>query len=162
MISLSKILSVAVKGGSRILKVWQFGAKTADEAAPFGDDSSPLKDMVAVYADTGEIGEPVIIGYLNQKQLAASGEKRLYSLKPNGDLSFYTWLKNDGTMELGGKNDNLVRFMPLSSGLTSHNTQVVAELNKIAVAIGALGGSYAPGSVNMNINQSKINEIKTL
>lgn len=162
MISLARIIGVVVKGGSRILKVIQYGAKTADEAAPFGDDSSPLADMIAVYADTGEIGDPVIIGYLNEKQLAAPGEKRLYSLKENGDLSFYAWLKNDGTMELGGNTDNLVRFAPLNTGLAAQNTAINAELAKIALAIGALGGAYAPGSVSLNIANSKIVEIKTL
>ncbi|MFN0254517.1 hypothetical protein [Pedobacter ureilyticus] len=140
----------------------QFGAKTADESAPFGDDSSPLSNMIAVYADTGEIGEPVIIGYLNEMQLAKPGEKRLYSLKSDGSLSFYAWLHNDGTMELGGKVDNLVRYIPLSTGLAKHNTELSAELAKISLAIGSLGGSYTPGAVTMDVSGSKINEIKTL
>lgn len=162
MISLSQVISVVIKTGSRIVKVMQFGAKTADECAPFGDDSSPLKDMVAVYADTQEIGEPIIIGYLNENQLAAPGEKRFYSLKPNGDLSFYAWLKNDGTMEIGGKTDNMVRFNPLNNGLSNQNTAINAELTKIAVAITALGGTYVPTQISLNIAQSKINEIKTI
>lgn len=162
MITLSTISGAVVKAGSRILKIFQYGIKTADECAPFGDDSSPLEGMTAIFADTGEIGEPVIIGYMNEKQLAEPGEKRIYSLKATGEISFYAWLKNNGTMELGGTADNLVRYAPLNAGLSSHNTQVVAELNKIAVAIGALGGSYVPGLVGMNVSDSKIIEIKTL
>lgn len=162
MISLSKIISSVVKSGSRILKVSQYGAKTADECAPFGDDSSPLKDMIAVYADTGEIGEPVIIGYLNENQLAKPGEKRLYSLNETGELSFYAWLKSDGTMELGGKTDNLVRYKPLDAGLQNHNALINAELAKISIAIGLLGGSYTPVALTIDISQSKITEIKTI
>lgn len=162
MITLSNVISVILKNGGRILKVAQYGAKTADECAPFGDDSSPLKDMVAVYSDTGEIGEPVIIGYLNEKQLAAPGEKRLYSLKSNGDLSFFMWLKNDGSIEIGGNTDNMVRFSPLNTALIAHNNQLKSELTKISLAIAALGGSYAVGNVDMNISNSKIQEIKTI
>jgi hypothetical protein len=162
MITLSTISGAFVKAGSRILKVFQYGIKTADECSPFGDDSSPLEGMTAIYAETGEIGEPVIIGYMNERQLAAPGEKRIYSLKDNGDISFYAWLKNDGTMQLGGTADNLVRYAPLNAGLSSHNSQVVAELNKIAVAISSLGGTYVPGLVGMDVSGSKIVEIKTL
>lgn len=162
MITLATIKSAVLNNGQRILKVLQFGAKTADECAPFGDDSNPLANMTAVYADTSESGEPVIIGYINNNQLAAAGEKRLYSLKNDGTVSFYAWLKNDGTMQLGGTVDNLVRFAPLNTALVQQNVLINAELAKISAAIAIAGGSYTPGTVSTDITASKINEIKTL
>jgi hypothetical protein len=164
MIQLTTFKSAVVSAGYRALKVLGYGSAplTADECAPFGDDSNPLKNMIAVYAATDEIGDPVIIGYLNKNQLAAPGEKRIYSLKPDGSLGFYAWLKNDGSMELGGTADNLVRYTPLNTGLTGQDTAINSELAKIALAIGLLGGSYAPGTITTDISGSKINEIKCI
>lgn len=162
MISLANVVSAVIKNGTRILKVMQYGAKTADECGPFGDDSSPLKDMVAVYAQTEEIGDPIIIGYINEKQLAQPGEKRFYSLKADGSLATSIWLKNNGTIELAGNMHNLVRFTPLNAGLQATTSQINAELIKIATAITALGGAYIPLSITNDITASKINEIKSI
>jgi hypothetical protein len=162
MITLAKVDSTTITDKQREIKVLQFGAKTADECAPFGEDSNPLKDMIAVYAETAEVGEPVIIGYLNENQLAAVGEKRLYSLKPDGSLSFYTWLRNNGTMELGGNAHNLVRYEPLNNALQSLVNKINAELVKIQTGLTAVGGVYAPAPVSVDVSASKINEIKSL
>lgn len=154
----------AVMNGFRSLKVLAFGntAVTADECAPFGIDSNPLQNMIAIYADTEECGEPVIIGYLNQNQLAANGETRLFSLMPNGTLSIYAWLKNNGTMELAGNENNLVRYTALSNALTEQDTAINTELQKIAIAIASLGGTYVLATINTDISASKINEIKCI
>lgn len=162
MISFSKFASATIEKGRRILKVMQFGAKTADEAAPFGDDSNPIKGMIAIYADTSEIGDPVILGYINENQLAGPGEKRLYSMKPDGSLGFYAWFKNDGTLILGGTTHNLVRYTPLNTGLQSQKNSINSELVKIQTAIASLGGVYAHVPVAIDISNSKINEIKSL
>ncbi|MBB6236481.1 hypothetical protein HDC90_001093 [Pedobacter sp. AK013] len=162
MSSLSRFKSALVEKGRRILKVIEYGPKTADECAPFGDDSNPLANMTAVLMETDVIGEPVVVGYLNTNQLAASGEKRIYSLKPDGSVSFYAWLKNDGTMHLGGYTHNLVRYAPLNTSINNQNTEINAELTKIAAAITLLGGAYSVSPVSIDISGSKINEIKTL
>lgn len=162
MITFAKIKSTSIEAKKRILKVLQFGVKTADEIAPYGDDSNPLKDMTAVYIETSEAGEPVIIGYLNTEQLADIGEKRIYSQKANGEISFYIHLKNDGTIEFGGNADNLVRYTPLNSGLQAQVIKINAELVKIASGITAAGGSYVPVPISLNISGSKINEAKSI
>lgn len=162
MISWSKFKSAAIKNGARILQVLGISLSTADEIMPFGEDSCPLPNMIAIYCKTSNIAEPVVIGYLNKNQVAASGEKRIYSLRPDGTLSFYAWLHNDGTMELGGTADNLTRYTPLAEGLTNQDTLINTELGKIAVAIGALGGTYVPGNITTDISASKIEEVKCL
>jgi len=162
MISLSTIKDSFLQTGSRILKVLQYGAKTADECAPFGDDSNPVAGMTAIYAETDEAGEQVIIGYINTQQLAAKGEKRLYSLKADKSLSFSLWLRNNGTLEIGGNAHNLVRFEPLNFGIAATNGLVNTELEKISAALAMVGGTYTPGHITTDIDDAKINEIKSL
>lgn len=168
MISLSKIFSaVTDKLGFRIIKIYQYGPKTANECAPFGDDSNPVQGWDAVYAETATDGDPIVIGYFNPLAKALPGEKRLYSVKKDAtgkvyEEAFYLWIHADGTCEIGGKTDNLVRYTPLNNGLTQQNTSLNAELAKIQIAIGALGGTYVRAQVNVNVSGSKINEIKCL
>jgi len=44
------------------------------------------------------------------------GEFRTYSTDKDGVEKFYTWLKNDGTYEVGGNDDFLVRYNELAAG----------------------------------------------
>jgi len=162
MITFSKIKSVAIESKKRILKVLQFGVKTADEVSSYGDDASPLVGMTAIYSNTSEAGEQVIIGYINTEQISKEGEKRIYSQKSDGSISFYIHLKNDGTMELGGDVDNLVRYSPLDSSLQGQATDINIELAKIAAAISGLGGSYIVAPITIDNSAAKIEEVKSL
>lgn len=162
MITLSKVRSTILKKGERIIKVLQYGAKTVAEISPFGDDSNPVENMSALYADTAETGEPVIIGYINTNQLAAVGEKRIFSLKADKTLSAFIWLKNDGTMQIGGDADNAVRYQKLDDSLQAQKVLINIELSKIQAAITTLGGAYAKVDISINASAAKITEIKTL
>ena len=161
MISISKISSSIIEKGYRTLKVLQFGPKTADECAPFGEDSNPLKGMSAIFAETSVEGEPVIIGYLNENQLAGVGEKRIYSLKEDGSVSSFIWLNNDGKIQLNGNVDNVVRYSKLEDAISLMDTSINAELAKIAQAILILGGSYIVKPIQTNISAAKIDDLKT-
>ena len=162
MISTAKVKQWSIEKGKRILKLMQFGAKTAKVAAPFGDDSNPVKDMTAIFAETSVDGEPYVIGYVNTNMMAQEGEKRIFSLKGSGGLSSYIWLKNDETIEIGGNADHAVRFAPLKSGIDAKDALIQAELVKIAAGITAAGGSYAPGNITTDIEGAKITKIKTM
>lgn len=163
MITFSVVKENIIKAGKRALKVIEYGAKTADVCGPFGDDSAPLKDMIAIYSQTGENGDNVIIGYLNSNQISKPGEKRIFSLKPDGSISFFMHLKDDGSCEIGGSVDNAVRYAPLNNALQLLKTSINAEHTKIATAINGLApGSYIPEPITIDINQAKIQEIKTL
>ena len=162
MISISKINSSLIEKGFRVFKVLQFGAKTADECAPFGEDSNPLKNMSAVFAETSSGGEPVIIGYFNKNQIAEIGEKRMYSLKEDGSVSSFIWLKNDGKIQLNGNVDNAVRFKPLNTAITQTDTSINTELGKIAAVLNSLvPGSYVPTVIQTDISEAKIDDLKT-
>ena len=161
MITFSKVRDFLIENGKRILKVDQYGAKTAKVAANYGDDSQPLKNMTAIYSPTAVNSEPVIIGYINTNQVAEEGEKRIFSQSLDGALSFAIHLKTDGTCEIGGNIDNAVRFNALASSLTASDGLINAELAKIAAAISSIGGVYTVAPVTTDISTSKIDEIKT-
>jgi uncharacterized protein YheU (UPF0270 family) len=165
MISISKVKESIITNGERILKVLQFGAKTAKVFSDFGDDSQPLKDMIAVYADTTEVGESVIIGYLNKNQISAAGEKRIFSLKVDGSLSTDIHLKNDETIVIASGTDYAVRYSSLE---TSFN-QLKSDFNSLVVAYNSHqhtlpnGASppTLPGTTSAaSISGAKIDEIR--
>ena len=168
MISFSKVKESLIENGSRILKVVQFGAKTADSVSSFGDDSHPLNNMVAIYASTSEVGDNIIIGYINKNQIAALGEKRIFSLKEDGSLSFAIHLKNDQTCEIGGNADFAVRYNKLETAFNNLKTDMN---NFITVFNSHVHISASPGSPNAptltsgaasaaDITPAKIAEIK--
>lgn len=152
--------SSLIEAGKRILKVQEFGVKTANESMPFGMDSNPIAEMVAIYSQTSNNSEPVIIGYINKNQLAAAGETRLFSVDASGAVKAYMWLKNTGVLELNGNGYTAVRYEPLNLGLQNQNTLINAELVKIQLAISALGGAYPQSNVTTNINNSKSGDVK--
>jgi len=168
MISLAKFFSASIDSTThRILKVFgMVGTGNADQVAPFGDDSCPVQGMDAIYMDTANDELPVIVGFINTNQMAGPGEKRFFSIKQNEDGSyseaFYTWMKSDGTYEIGGDTDNAVRYTALNTALQEQITKMQAQLAEIAAAIAEAGGSYTPGDITLDISAAKIIEIKTL
>lgn len=136
--------------------------QTSYESAPYGIDSNPIKDMIAVYSETGVKGDTVIVGYINKNQLAAPGEFRTFATDANGVQKFYTWMKANGTMEIGGSADNAIRYSPLNTELNAFAGDIQAELLKIQTAITSIGGAYVNAPVSIDISAAKINEIKTL
>jgi hypothetical protein len=160
----------------RVVKILRYGksdVQTSDQIAPHGIDSNPVKDMIAVYAETGQKGETIIAGYLNRNVLAAAGETRIYSTNTNGELQIYAWLKADGTMELGGNAKHLARFEELKSGFDTLKT----DLNDLKTKWNTFATAYIPGgpavvgtpptaqtsaASTASIDSAKIDEIKTL
>lgn len=142
MITYSKLKSSTIESGKRILKVLQFGTKTAKECAPFGFDSTPLENMTAIYAETSNAGESVILGYINKNQLAEPGESRIFSLDSTGVVKAYFFAKNTGEVFINGNEFFAVRFDPLNSALLDQQSKINQELAKINISIAALGGSY--------------------
>lgn len=168
MISLGKYFSSIIDSTlHRVLKLFAMvGVTNADQVAPFGDDSCPVQGMDAIYADTVDDGLPVVLGYINTNILAGPGEKRFFSIKENIDGSysqaFYTWMKADGTYEIGGNVDNAVRYAALNEAQQDWIIKLQTQLTQIAAGIAEAGGSYTPGDISLDLSAAKINEIKTL
>ncbi len=170
---LIKVISTEFdKAKRRIVKLLHLGrsdVKTANEIAPYGIDGNPIKGMIAVYSSTSINGSPVIIGYINKNQLADVGELRLYSTDKDGALKFYTWLKNDGTYEMGGNADNAVRYSKLEQAFNQlkadFNSHITAYNTHVHIGVttgGGSSGTTSPGTSSAaDISGAKINEIKT-
>ena len=173
-----KIIETSIDSiGRRLPKFLRLGKSDIQECfevSSFGDDSNPIKDMVAVYAQTSEIGKNVIIGYINKNQISAPGEKRIYSTDESGNVVFYFHLKNDGTAEMNGTADNLVRFSALESGFN----EMKSDLNDMISKWNSFVAVYVPGSPTVvglpptlagqnvlastaDISGCKIDEVKT-
>ena len=160
MITLSKLKSVAIEQGQRILKVMQYGPKTANECGPFGLDSSPLPEYTAIYSETANAGESLIIGYIQKNQIAQQGEARLFSLDSKGLLKAEIFCKADGTIILNGGGFNAVRYENLNSELQQLKTDMNTELLKVQTAITTLGGTYANVPLNLDLITAKSDTIK--
>lgn len=173
--NITKVISSTIDSfNRRVVKVLRFGksdVQTAVEAGPFGVDSNPIKDMEAIYMPSATKGKTVIVGYINKKQLAEPGEVRHYSTDDSGVEKFYTWLKKDGTMEIGGNTDNMVRFSELQTAfnqLKSDFNDLVIKFNThVHPGVTAGGASTlvtaTPGTASAaDISDAKIDEIKTL
>lgn len=156
MIYFSKFSDFVIEKGKRVLKVLQFGAKTADECLPFGIDSVPVKGMSAIYAETSNDSESLILGVINESQIAENGETRFYSMDLNKVIKSVIYLKKDGTIEFNGNTYSMVRFEPLKNGLQNSDLAINTEFTKIAAAINAIvPGSYVPIPIQTNIDLSK-------
>jgi len=157
----------------KFLRMGRSDVRTSPEASPFGIDSNPIAGMKAVYMETSTDGQSVIIGYVKQSQLAQVGETRLYSVDANGETQFYVWLKNDGTLQLGGTNKHLARFEELKDGfdeLRGDLNSLVSAFNAHMHATAGTGppspptpGAGIPATASTaSIDSSKIDEITTL
>lgn len=118
MQTLVKTISTSIKNLVRSIKVSRFGKDdtvTGLEAMPYGEDSNPIAGMDAVYLELSSRKNKVIVGYINKQQIAAVGEKRIFSTDENGNIKFYIWLHADGTCEFNGSQNHLTQFEALKT-----------------------------------------------
>ena len=176
-INLVRYLSAALENGRRRIKSIVRGTSDADtafEAMPFGDDAVPPENFRAVQVETSKKGRTVIIGYINKNQLEdlLAGEKRIYSLRDDGEtISQFIYLQQDGTMQIGGEGDFMVRYNELESAFE----QLKSDFNDLVQAYNThqhLGVTPGSGSTppttstgtpsNADITPAKIDQIKTI
>lgn len=173
--NLTKTISTTVDSlARRVVKVLRYGrddVQSGYAVAPFGVDSNPIKDMVAVYAPTGTKGETVVIGYINKNHIAGIGELRQYSTDEDGEEQFYLWLRNNGTIEIGGDAKNVARYQELETAFNElrddFNTLVLIfnghSHSGVTPGGGITGVTTATGSQSAaDITGAKIDEIKCL
>jgi hypothetical protein len=119
------------------------------------------------------VGVPIVIGYFNTQQKAATGESRIFATDSTGAFKYNVWLKSDGTV-LIGESDNpasynnfLVKFNELKTGFDTLRTEVNsmvtvfnAHVHPSSVAISPTVTSQTPATAT--INSSKATKIKTI
>jgi len=153
----------------KFLRLGKSDVQTSIEAMPFGVDSNPPKDMIALYIKTGENGKTVIAGYLNKDLKAEPGEFRTFATDENGNEKFYTWMKKDGTIEIGGDADNAVKYSKLEQAFN----QLKQDFNALVTAFnahqhtappggGATTGAQAAQTSSADISPAKNDKIKTI
>jgi hypothetical protein len=160
---------------SEFIKVLRWGkndVRTAEQYLPHGIDSKPVKDILALYANTGERGEPVIIGYIARSEQTGEGETRIYATDTNGEEVFSLYLKGDGTVEFGGSVDNLMRFTNTKAVIEELQQSITTLKQAFAswvvvptdggAALKAITATWAATTLTGDIDESKIDEIKTL
>ena len=171
-----KVISTKINSGaSRLIKVLRMGKADIQEvlqSSSYGIDSSPIKDMRALYSETSVKGENVIIGYINKNQIADVGETRVFSTDSDGVLKTYIHLLNSGNMEIGGNADNMVRYSQMAASVNELKSDInlIKSLFTAWVPVSGDGGAvlktavttWASTTLVEDISGAKINEILTL
>jgi hypothetical protein len=174
----------------RAIKIVRFGqvdTQTSFLVSSFGDESLVPVGYKALHMPTGERGNSVIIGYLNPVVLDGLnvGEKRVFSTNEAGDtLSIDIIMRNDGTMEVGGDTDFMVRYSELETAynqLKDDHDALVQAFNDFKGEVQDFASQYIPGGPAIqglpaafvtvtpdaqdstgDISGAKIDEIKTI
>lgn len=133
-------MDVVQVNGNRIKKAFRFiksrfsgDSHESIQVAPFGDDSCPPKGVKGIKAKTSTDSVFVILGYFNKNNMAAAGEKRLFSVREDGEESVYVYLKNTGTFEIG-TSDGFLMTYDLANKRLSVNKDVFFETTGISLA----------------------------
>ena len=188
---LSKIISTAIEKSKLIIKILGYGSadvQTVYTIQPFGIDGNPVPGYRGIFADTSSKEDKILIGVLFENAMADIGELRLHSEDANGNEMASLHFKNtgeveliangsatliakdDGTIEINGNADNMVRYSELKTGfdqlkqdfnnfITIYNAHVHP-----GVTSGSASTSPPPvsgSSSGASINASKIDNVKT-
>lgn len=156
----------------KILRYGKNDVQTPLQVSPYGTDSNPIKDMIAVYGKCGSDNNNVIVGYINKNSLAKPGEYRTFATDANGTEKFYTWMKDDGTMELGGNTNFAVKYNELKIEYDKTKNYITTLKTATGVVASALD-SLVPGTsaafnlamstqVIGDFGQTKNDKIKTI
>jgi len=179
MINIIKVISTEIIAkGRRAIKVLRLGKQdiqTSLQAAPFGSDTNPPANLRAVYLRTGVKGDQVVVGFINLDQVAEVGENRQISTDPDGNLIFEARMRNDGTYEIGGSVDNLIRFAKMQAAFNELrgdlNALITAYNSHIHITTATVGGTPVLGIIAPTVStgtpsaadmtDAKIAELKT-
>lgn len=167
-----KIISAKIADkGMLVVKFLRLGKNDVQEthaSLPFGFDCMPIKDIEAVYATTGDMGAPVLVGFINRNLVSQVGESGLFSTNENGEIQTYLRLKNNGEIHFGGDAGNLTRFQELEDGFNDLKSKVNSLITKYNTHIHPTpAGASSPTattetSSQASISGAKIDEFKTL
>lgn len=155
MVSLAKVKESIIEKSRRIIKVIQYGVKTAKQVAPYGIDSTPLENLTAIYCESENDNEAIIIGYINKNHITKKGEIRIYS-----DSGAYVHCKDNGIVDINGNDYSAVRYQELNLELQKQISLLNIELSKIATAGATIGMIYAPTLLQIDLTQSESSTVR--
>ena len=174
---LARTISTFFEDGFRAIKT-KYGksnVETSKSSNPFGFDANPPKGLIAVLAETMSNEDPIVIGYLNASALDSLGigDSIVYSTDSNGANKATITLRNDGTIEMLGTGDFMVRFSELETAynqLKDDHDGLVSAFNQHVHPTAAVGSPSPPTAIPSvipatpstgDISGAKIEEIKT-
>src|SRR5690554_160306 len=175
MIIFGKVKEVA----TNFIKALIYGksdVRTAPQSLPYGIDSKPVKDKIAVYCQMENRSKSVMLGFLSKSDKTNPGEMRIYATDQSGAEVFSIMMDNNGyvTFDGVGFNDNLVAYQRLKDEYdkTKEVVDLILGVIKTTPGIQEPGNgspsafqaalSTAVGSkITGNISSSKIDKIKT-
>ena len=128
---------------------------TMQHVGASGDDSAPLIGDYAAVVSVSHAGGGVVVGYCDPDiaQIAAPGEKRIYSRDPGtGEITAEIWLQADGT--IAALNGEGAATVHPDGHISIANNSVAIDLSADGeVSIGNNSGSVvlnSDGSVSIN------------
>lgn len=173
---LTWIVETLFKNGYRVIKtkITKGIVETSKTANPYGFDSNPTKNYIAIVSGTMSNEEPVVVGYLNPRAFTTlnPGDSAQYATNENGDVVGTIVARNNGTIEILGNDDNAVRFSKLKTAYEELQTKVndlVIAFNQHVHATAGSGPPSPPTPVpntipaipsSGDIEPSKIDQIK--
>jgi hypothetical protein len=147
----------------RILKVLTFGKSSVNnvyECAAHGVDTNPPKGKKAIVVESVTNGEKFILGYVNESQKSEVGGYRVYATDDQGNEQNNIYLRPDGTIEIGGDTDFMVRYTALETAFNELQQKFNSHVHPgVQAGPGATSPTTTPSTGD--ITQSKIEEIKT-
>ncbi len=171
MIQLVKIISTSIDSANRrLVKFFRFGKDDVQEvlsASSVGDDSPPIENLRGIYVQTSQVGTPVLVGYINDNQLAQPGEKRIFATDQNGNVILHFYMKSDSTIELGGTGNYAVKFNQLKTEFNELNDKfndLVTNFNSHVHAANAtpIAPITQAFQSTANIDNAKNSKIQTI
>lgn len=172
MIQLVKIISTNIDSANRrLVKFFRFGKDDVQEvlsASCVGDDSPPIENLRGIYVQTSQVGTPVLVGYINDKQIAKPGEKRIFATDQNGNLLLHFYMKDDSTIELGGTGNYAVKFNELKTQFNELQTKFNNLVTSYNLHVHPVSGSATLVTTSTaltssaNIDNAKNSKIQTI
>jgi hypothetical protein len=172
MIQLVKIISTTIDSANRrLVKFFRFGKDDVQEvlsASCVGDDSPPIENLRGIYVQTSQVGTPVLVGYINDNQLAQPGEKRIFATDQNGNVMLHFYMNSDSTIELGGTGNYAVKYNQLKTEFNELNDKfndLVSSYNSHQhVETGAITNTTLSTATpsTANIDNAKNSKIQTI
>jgi len=154
MITIARVKQ-ATKNFIKVLRMGRNDVQTAYQSSGWGIDSKPVKNTLAIHVKTANKSESVVIGYINQSDKTNEGETRIYATNDAGVEVFSIYLKNNGTVEIGGNTDNAVKHAALNTSLQ----QFVLDVNtQLTTALALVPYTWVP--VTLNISSAKVDDVK--
>ena len=136
------VLTRVKEATAEFIKVLRFGkydVQTSSQIVPFGVDSKPTKNMLAVHSTTANKDKSIVLGYEYNSSKTSEGEARFYSTNSDGsEEKADIKLTNNGIVEINGNADFMVRYSKLETAYnelkTAHNETVIS-LNAVITTL---------------------------